>query len=58
MSPEKGAKTTVMLASDPSLEKESGNYYDQTKLEECSTLGHDRELRELLWDQSTELVNL
>ena len=58
MSPEKGAETTVMLASDPSLEKETGNYYDQTKLENCSALGHDRELRKLLWDKSAELVNL
>ena len=58
MSPEKGAKTTVMLASDPSMEKETGNYYDQTKLDECSPLGHDKELRKSLWDQSAELVNL
>ena len=58
MSPEKGAKTTVMLASDPSMEKETGNYYDQTKLDECSPLGHDEELRKSLWDQSAELVNL
>ena len=58
MSPEKGAKTTVMLASDPTLEKQTGNYYNQTKLEECSPLGHDRELRNLLWEQSVELVNL
>ena len=58
MSPEKGAKTTVMLASDPTLEKETGYYYDQTKLDECSPFGHDRELRNLLWEQSAELVNL
>ena len=32
--------------------------FDQTKLEECSPLGHDRELRNLLWEQSVELVNL
>ena len=58
MSPEKGARTTVMLASDPSLEKTTGNYYDQTKLNECSPLGHDENLRKSLWDQSAQLVNL
>ena len=58
MSPDKGATTTVMLASDPSMEKVTGKYYDQTKLAECSPLGHDENLRKSLWDQSAELVNL
>lgn len=58
ISPEKGAQTTIMLASDPSLEDCSGKYYDQCELATYARLADDEELRTRLWDLSAELVNL
>jgi NAD(P)-dependent dehydrogenase (short-subunit alcohol dehydrogenase family) len=58
ISPEQGAKTTIMLASDPALAGVTGAYYDQCKRAECSPLASDAALRERLWDVSAELVGL
>ena len=58
MSPEKGALTTIMLASDPALEGVSGKYYDQCELADYSPLGDDQEKRKRLWDISAELTGL
>ncbi len=58
ISPEKGAETTIMLASDPALEGVNGQYYDQCKKVEPSPLVNDAALREKLWDVSLEAVGL
>ena len=58
MAPEKGGRTTVMLASDPALETVTGKYYDQEQLAEYSTLGDDEALRRQLWDRSVEATGL
>ncbi|MBA58658.1 MAG: short-chain dehydrogenase [Gammaproteobacteria bacterium] len=58
MSPEKGAQTTIKLASEPELEGVTGKYFDQLKLDECASLAHDQALRKSFWDKSAELVNL
>ena len=54
ISAEKGAKTNIMLASDPTLVSVSGKYYDQTVLKECSPVANDVELRSRLWNVSAE----
>lgn len=56
IAPEKGAKTNLMLASDPSLEGVSGQYYDQCELAEYSSQGDDEALRKQLWDLSEALT--
>ena len=58
IAPEKGAKTTVMLASDESLVETSGQYYDQCKIVECSPMAEDLALRTRLWDLSMSEVGL
>ena len=58
IAPEKGAETTVMLASDETLNESSGLYYDQCLLDDPSPMGNDEALRQKLWDVSAELVGL
>ena len=58
IAPEKGALTTIMLASEPSLEAVSGKYYDQCKPAEYSPLADDASLRKRLWEVSAEAVGL
>ena len=58
MSPEKGAATTIMLASDPELADVTGRYYDQCKVADYSPLADDADLRRKLWDVSVEAVGL
>jgi len=58
ISPEKGAQTTVMLASDPTLADVSGKYWDQCEPDNYSRLADDDELRLKLWNLSAELVHL
>ena len=57
-SPEKGAETSIMLASEPSLETESGKYYDQRKLATYSRLADDDALRAEFWKASASAVGL
>ena len=58
ISPEKGAQTTLMLASDPDLETVTGKYYNQCQLDDYSPLADDAVLRKKLWDVSLEAVGL
>lgn len=58
ISPEKGAQTNIMLASDPSLEGVTGEYYDQCEPAEYSPQADDEALRKKLWDLSAELTEL
>lgn len=56
--PEKGASTSIMLASDESLEGATAKYYDQCKEDEPSPMADDAGLREKLWNVSADLVGL
>lgn len=58
IAPDKGAKTTLMLASDASLTDTTGKYYDQCELAACAALANDKALRQKLWQVSTELVGV
>ena len=58
ISPEKGAKTTIMLASDPTLEGESGKYFDQCEPATYSRLADDAEMRQKLWQLSADMVGV
>ena len=58
ISPEKGALTNIMLASDPALAETNGKYYDQCELTDYSSQADDGSLCEKLWDVSAELTGL
>ncbi len=54
--PEKGALTTIMLASDQELEAVTGKYYDQCEPDDPSPLADDEALRTKLWEVSADLT--
>lgn len=57
--PEKGARTSIMLASDPNLEGVTGKYYNQGKLsDDYSKLVKDNTMMTKLWKASEEAVGL
>jgi len=58
IAPEKGAKTTIMLASDESLANVSGKYYNQCEPAEYSPMADDASLCNKLWDVSAAAVGL
>ena len=58
ISPEKGAKTTIMLASDEALANTNGKYYNQGELSDYAEQGDDATARQQLWDASVALTNV
>lgn len=57
-SPEKGAKTSVYLASSPEVEGITGKYFARRKQRESSAASHDIEAAKSLWTLSEELTGL
>ena len=58
ISPEKGAKTTIMLASDEALAGTSGKYYNQCELSDYAEQADDDAARQKLWEASADIVGL
>ena len=58
LSPEKGADTSVYLASDPSLALVSGEYFHKRKIALSSPASHDMETAERLYRMSLGFVGL
>jgi len=58
ISNEKGAATSVFLASDPGVSKITGQYFKNRKLTRTSAKTHDANNQKLLWDYSMEKVGL
>ena len=56
MSEEKGAKTTIFLASDPSVEGVSGKYFEKCKERKPSRRARDMAAATRLWQVSEDLV--
>lgn len=56
MSSENGAKTTVFLATDPSVAGTSGLYFSKSKPKPPSREARDASVAKRLWDVSEELV--
>lgn len=56
IAPEEGAKTSIMLASDPELEGITGKYFDQTKETQACALAYDPVLQDQLWSVSEDLT--
>ncbi len=55
---EKGALTTIKLASDPALETTTGTYFDQCDVADPSPYTKDEALAAKLWEVSAEAVAL
>jgi NAD(P)-dependent dehydrogenase (short-subunit alcohol dehydrogenase family) len=56
-SPEKGAETSVYLASSPEVEGLSGRYFVKKAEARSSEVSHDKRLARRLWEVSAELTN-
>lgn len=55
---EKGAETSIYLASSPEVKEISGKYFVKKQLAESSPLTYDRKLQERLWELSETLTGL
>lgn len=58
LSPEKGARTSLRVATDPALESVSGRYFVREKPATSSVLSRDVDAQERLWRDSERLVGL
>ncbi len=56
MSSEDGAKTTLFLATDPSVANVNGKYFAKSKVQTPSREARDVSVAKRLWDTSEELV--
>ena len=57
-SPEKGAETSVYLASSPEAQNISGKYFVNCKVTQPAPQASDRAVARRLWDVSAEMVHL
>ncbi|HSW54527.1 MAG TPA: SDR family oxidoreductase [Ignavibacteriaceae bacterium] len=58
ISPEKGAGTSIYLASSDEVEKISGKYFVNKKMEESSLASYDPKTADRLWDKSLKLCGI
>ena len=58
LKPEKGAATSLYVATDPSLETVSGKYFDECTESKCSSKARDEEAAQRLWDLSAEYTGI
>jgi len=56
LSPEKGAETSIYLATSPEIEGISGKYFDKKREARISAIAQDDELARRLWDESVKLT--
>jgi NAD(P)-dependent dehydrogenase (short-subunit alcohol dehydrogenase family) len=57
LSPERGAETTIHLATSPEVEGVSGKYFDAKKPRRSSRASYDEVTQRRLWELSEELVD-
>ncbi|MCA9519498.1 MAG: SDR family oxidoreductase [Myxococcales bacterium] len=55
---DKGARTSIYLATSSEVEGVSGRYYDDCREARTSTIARDAEVARRLWDRSVELTQL
>lgn len=58
MTPEKGAATSIYLASSPDVAGVSGEYFDDKRIVAPAKSSRDEALQERLWDVSLAQVSL
>jgi retinol dehydrogenase 12 len=57
-SPEKGAKTSIYLASSPGVQSITGKYFVDCKVTQAAPQASDKIVARRLWDVSAEMVHL
>ena len=57
-SPEKGAKTSIYLASSPKVEGVTSHYFVKSIPKRSAAISYDESLQRQLWKQSAKLVNV
>jgi hypothetical protein len=58
ITPEKGAETTIYLATQPRLEQKSGSYFKKCKVDKPAPEAENAAARRLLWDISFKLTGI
>jgi NAD(P)-dependent dehydrogenase (short-subunit alcohol dehydrogenase family) len=56
-SPEKGARTSIYLASSPEVAHTTGQYFSDSRLARSNAASHDEAAQERLWHISEQLVS-
>lgn len=56
ISPEKGAETTIFLASSPEVQGVTGQYFDKKRAVKSSVASYDTAAQRRLWDVSEQLI--
>lgn len=55
---DKGAKTSLHVATSPELEGVTGKYFENSKEKKSSEASHDQKIAERLWEASAKLTNM
>jgi NAD(P)-dependent dehydrogenase (short-subunit alcohol dehydrogenase family) len=58
LTPDKGAQTTIYLASSPEVRNVTGKYFIKQKIHRSPPVSYDEHLQEQLWNASSRLVGL
>lgn len=58
ISPERGARTSIYLASSPDVEVVTGKYFAGRRQQESSQASHNQEAARRLWEMSEELTGI
>ncbi len=56
--PQKGAATSLFLATSPEVEGVTGNYFDKRKAVTSSAVSYDKAAQQRLWDVSEQLTGI
>lgn len=56
ISEEKGAETSIYLATSPEVENVTGKYFDNKRAKESSKISYDENAQKKLWQQSEAIV--
>jgi len=58
LTPEKGARTALYLATSPEVEGVTGQYFEGCRAKRTTPITHDRELAERVWEATEALCGL
>ena len=58
LSPEKGAQTTIFLATSPEIGNITGQYFSKKKIKRTTSEARDKEVADRLWEISLEITDL
>ncbi len=56
LSPKKGARTSIKVATDPALEKVTGKYFEKEKVSKYNKLADDNGLAQKVWEVTEALI--